>query len=240
MPLYSPCKIIPCNKENSMKLANSMPAIALALGSTMLTYTVQADEVKPTAAMSNTKAPSQATPTENMRQFSSIGHAAILDIGDARLAIFSGEPKTAVKLMESAKTSLSRAAKDAPMFTPSGTQGSSLKGDQLKSVPVDGQIVLADDFIMTPEKKSHVEKANEQFKKGEHAKGIEELRLGEIDVNYTRWWLPLASAERHLTQAIKLADEGKYYESNLALKAIEDSITTDSITFNDVAANKVK
>jgi hypothetical protein len=223
-----------------MKLASSTPAIVLALGSTVLTYTVHADEVKPTTAMSHSNAPDQAAATGNMRQFSSDGHAAILDIGDARLAIFSGEPKSAVRLMESARALLDRATKDAPKFSPNGTQSSALKGDQTKSVPVDGQIVLADDFVMTPEKKSHVEKANEQFKKGEHAKGLEELRLGEIDVNYTRWWLPLASAEGHLNQAIKLADDGKYYESNLALKAIEDSITTDSISFGDVAANKVK
>jgi hypothetical protein len=60
--------------------------------------------------------------------------------------------------------------------------------------------------------------------------------LGAIDVNYTRWWLPIAPTETHLDQAIKLADESKYYEANLALKAIEDSVTVDSISFSDLPA----
>jgi hypothetical protein len=80
----------------------------------------------------------------------------------------------------------------------------------------------------------HVDKANESFKKGDHATGLQELRLGEIDVNYTRWWLPIAPTETHLDQAIKLARESKYYEANLALKAIEDSVTIDSISFSDL------
>jgi hypothetical protein len=45
---------------------------------------------------------------------------------------------------------------------------------------------------------------NESFKKGDHASGFEELRLGAIDVNYTRWWLPIAPSEAHLDQAIKV------------------------------------
>jgi hypothetical protein len=106
---------------------------------------------------------------------------------------------------------------------------------KMRSVPVDGQLALADDFVMTPEKKAHVDKANESFKKGDHATGLEELRLGAIDVNYTRWWLPIAPTETHLAQAIKLANESKYYEANLALKAIEDSVTMDSISFIDLA-----
>ena len=106
----------------------------------------------------------------------------------------------------------------------------------MHSVAIDGQLSLADDFVMTPEKKVHVDKANESFKKGDHTTGLQELRLGAIDVNYTRWWIPIAPAEAHLDQAIKLANESKYYEANLALKAVEDSVTLDSISFSDLPA----
>jgi hypothetical protein len=37
-----------------------------------------------------------------------------------------------------------------------------------------------------------------------------------------------------LDQAIKLATESKYYEASIALKAIEDSVTMDSISFIDL------
>jgi hypothetical protein len=47
-------------------------------------------------------------------------------------------------------------------------------------------------------------------------------------------WLPIAPSETHLEQAIKLANDSKYYEANLALKSIEDSVTIDSISFSDL------
>lgn len=72
----------------------------------------------------------------------------------------------------------------------------------MQRVSVDGQITLADDFVMTPEKQAHVAKANEHLKNGDQTKALEELRLGEIDVNYTRIWMPLASTEKHLDQAV--------------------------------------
>jgi len=62
---------------------------------------------------------SGATPTsgvkiKDMRQFSQAGHSAMMNIGDARLAIFDGDPKIAMKLMESAKALLAQADKEAP------------------------------------------------------------------------------------------------------------------------------
>ena len=193
--------------------------------------------------------PAGAQNTQKLRQFSEAGHSAMMNIGDARLAIFNGDPKVAMKLMESAKSFLARADKDAGSFGPpaGSTTGDKTKpgpvntlGDKVRSVPVDGQLALADDFVMTPEKKVHVDKANESFKKGDHATGLQELRLGAIDVNYTRWWLPSAPSEAHLDQAIKLAGANQYYEANLALKAIEDSVTIDSISFSELPASAGK
>jgi hypothetical protein len=173
-----------------------------------------------------------------MGDFSQAGHAAMMNIGDARLAIFDGDPTVALKLMESAKRLLAQADKDmAPTANGSTTHGSVSPLDSpMRSVPVDGQLALVDDFVMSPEKRAHIDKANESFKKGDHATGLEELRLGAIDVNYTRWWLPIEPTETHLDQAIKLAGENKYYEASLALKAIEDSVTMDSISFSDLPA----
>jgi hypothetical protein len=36
--------------------------------------------------------------------------------------------------------------------------------------------------------------------------------------------------KKHLDDAIKLMHEDKYYEAGMALKAIEDSVTTDLVT----------
>lgn len=176
---------------------------------------------------------------KEMRAFSDAGHSAMEDIRDARLAIFEGEPKLALKMMESAKTALAQAQKDAPMFDMSAkkmgsSQGNSnLPTDHVERVPVDGQITLADDYVLSADRQTHVNAANEHLKKGERAKALEELRLAAIDVNYTRVLMPIVPAENRLAEAIKSADDGKYYEANLALKAIEDSTTIDSITLSD-------
>jgi hypothetical protein len=52
-------------------------------------------------------------------------------------------------------------------------------------------------------------------------------------VMYTRAWMPLAAATKHLDQATLFMDDHKYYEANLALKAIGDSITVDSVAINE-------
>jgi hypothetical protein len=185
-----------------------------------------AEDTKPPLAVNAPAAANSASGQigSDTRKFSQAGHSAMMNIGDARLAIFNGDTKTALKLMESAKTFLVQAEKDSPA--------------KLQSVPVDGQLALADDFMMTPEKKAHVDKANESFKKGDQATGLAELHQGAIDVNYTRWWLPMAPTETHLDKAISLANDSKYYEANLALKAIEDSVTVDSISLIDLPTNK--
>jgi hypothetical protein len=73
------------------------------------------------------------------------------------------------------------------------------------------------------------------LQKGEHTKAVEELRLGDIDVNFARELMPVAKADKGVDEAIKLATDGKYYEANLALKAIEDGVTIDSVNIFGLA-----
>ncbi len=55
---------------------------------------------------------------------------------------------------------------------------------------------------------------------------------------YTRAWMPLAAAAKHLDQAVKFMDAQKYYEANLSLKAIGDSIAVDSVAINEAVKPK--
>jgi len=215
-----------------------MPAAALAVAIPMVLCGCGARAADSSAPASGT-AMKPTHQEQEMRAFSDAGHSAMEDIRDARLAIFEGEPRLALKMMESAKTSLAQAQKDAPIFDQSAknmgfnASGSSQGSDRVERVPVDGEITLADDYVLSPERQGHVNAANEHLKKGERAKALEELRLAAIDVNYTRVLMPIVPAENRLAEAIKSADAGKYYEANLALKAIEDSTTVDSVTLSD-------
>ena len=84
-------------------------------------------------------------------------------------------------------------------------------------------------MFQRPRKKEHIAKANEHFKKGRAKEAIEELRLGEINVSYTRVMMPLTATKKCLADAMQLAKEHKYYEANLSLKAAEDGLILDSV-----------
>jgi len=98
-----------------------MKHVPLALSALALMMTSALAYPAPAETNADAKPPSTsgATPTsgvkiKDMRQFSQAGHSAMMNIGDARLAIFDGDPKIAMKLMESAKALLAQADKEAP------------------------------------------------------------------------------------------------------------------------------
>jgi hypothetical protein len=216
--------------------------LALVMASPLLA--VGAFAQQPTGDMTPAShAPAKPTADRHeLRNFSESGHSAMRDIQDARFAIFDGNTKTAMTLMQSAKSALAKARSEAPAYArlenpATSASGSASNAAAVQRVPIDGQLVLADNFVMTPEKQAHINKADEHLKKGEHDKALEELRLGEVDVDYTQLLIPIAQSQDHLDRAITLATEGRYYEANLALKAIEDSVVAESVDFADLPKN---
>ena len=189
----------------------------------------------------NTNAPdaaSKAGPnSEAILKFSQDGNAALRDIEAARLAIFSNDPKIVIGLIKNAQAEIAKAEQTAASMSPAsttgaaGTQGAPVK---MAMIPVDGQLVVTDDFVPTKEKQAHIANANKNIGNGEHKQALKELHLGEIEIVYNRLWMPVARAEKHLDQAIELIGEQKYYEANLALKAIGDSLTIESVALTEV------
>ena len=173
-----------------------------------------------------------ATPTK----LSQDGFAAIRSVRAARLAIFNGKLEMVSEQLTKAKELLDKAEKEAPSFTvktDASINGKNVETDTetgtIDLIPIDATLALADDYTPTREKSAHIAKANEHFKKGQKEEAFEELHLADVDINYTRVMMPLASTRKHVEQAIKLVGEHKYYEANLALKAVEDGLTLDSI-----------
>jgi len=192
--------------------------------------------------------------TQELMKVSKDGFMAMRAVRAARIAIFDGEPKVAVEMMGKAKEALDAASKDESMFiadmkTLAGKEaahGTTTAGDKaahgtttsaateaMNWIPIDGQIGLAETYVPTPEKKEHIAKANEHLKNGRAKEAIEELRLGEINVTYTRVLMPLTATKKCLADAMQLATEHKYYEANLSLKAAEDGVVLDSVSLVD-------
>ncbi len=181
-------------------------------------------EQTPTAAIAH----QQAAETLKISQQ---GFAAIQDVRMARLAIFQGLPEHAVKLTDAAAKLLADDSAEWTVFARTN-KNAALIGDQY--IAIDGTMGISENFIATPEKQEAIKKANEQLAKGDQKGAIETLRLADIAVTQKLYLLPLKHAQKAIADAQKLLNEKKYYEANLALKAVEDSVTLNS---NSVTAN---
>ena len=158
-----------------------------------------------------------------MTKVSTAGYDAIRDVRFARLAIFNGDPKLATEMIDKAKKDLDAATKDAKTFDADekaadhGNKGTDKSAtDKMDLIPIDGDIAIADTFVPTAEKKEHIAKANEHLKVGRSKYAVEELRLGEVDIVYTRLMLPLTATAKRVADAEGLANDHKYYEASLA------------------------
>jgi hypothetical protein len=167
------------------------------------------------------------------------------NLNGARLAIFNGQPNRAKTYVDGAKTSIAAAVTDADKYAlevhPEHVKKEhqeNMKKDRY--VPFDAALTVANEFVPTKEKAAHIAKANEHLKNGEKKKAMEELKLGEIDVAVSASMVPVEFAKAHIDDAAKLIGEHKYYEANLALKAVDDAVVVETYAVDAVPAPKPK
>ena len=159
------------------------------------------------------------------------GSKVARDISLARVAIFDGQPQEAVKLIDEAKTTLVAAGKDADKLAIKKPD----KSDE-PMIPIDARLTMADDFVLTAEKKEKIDKVNEHLRKGETKQALEVLRPADVKLTLTTLFMPLEATSKAVDQAANLMAQNKYYEANLALKKAEDGWVVDSQSFVDYLA----
>lgn len=220
---------------------NAFPKFALAAAALALVAwsatqaSAEVEKAKENDAVVSAAAP-KSEAEKTLLKLSQDGYSAMRFIHAARIALFNGKTETVPGLLHSAKASLEAAEKEAPTFAlkiNEMVRGRNVENEsesgKIDLIPIDATLALADDYVPTPEKAAHIAKANEHLKKGQHKEALQELRLAEIDVNYTRILMPMKATTKHVEQAIKLLGDHKYYEANLALKAAEDGLTIDTV-----------
>ena len=185
--------------------------------------------------------------SQKLMKVSQDGFAAMRAVRAARVAIFNGEPEVTTQMLNKAKVGLNAATKDTSPFTQFSktTRGGKTFAGKTQTaqtawIPIDGRVALAETYVASPEKATHINKANKFFKNGQSKEAIAELRLGEIDVMYTCVLMPLEATIKCVTEATRLANEHKYYEANLALKAAEDGLIIDSTSLIELPNLKGK
>ncbi len=236
----------------------SLAAVALVASMFALPHFAMADAAKQPAAATTAAQPAASTtdmakkPADQVvaaskttrsnssgdaMKLSQEGFDTMREIHAARLAIFNGQPDVATKMLATAGTNLEAAQKlsvgyfqkQDSGFMPMKASTDVNHQAEARWIPIDGRMAISEDFVATPEKTAHIAKANEHLKKGDHAKAIEELKLGEIDVSFTRVMMPLDITVKSVNSATHLARDGKFYEANLALKAAEEGIVMDTV-----------
>ena len=201
-----------------------------------------ADATKPATAQASAQetktVDAQLNATEDKAIIKTMDEAykAVRDIHAARVAIFNGTPDAAADLVKTAQADLKTATDKMKDFqvdkiTPTLTNDA--------YVPFDTSIALSEGFKPTPEKQVTLQKANEHLAKGESKKAVDELKLANIDVTIAGAFIPAKTSLSHVTDAGKLLDQKQYYEANLALKAVEDSIVTQSFGVDEVPVQGV-
>jgi len=212
-----------------MKTMKTISALTLA-GTLIALPVLNASALAANApAEPDQKAAAAAAPTAADEQDSlkilGEAYSAIREIHAARLAIFNGEPdqaKTFVKDAENDLKAVKSKMKDFAVDTAAPTKD----GDVY--VPFDSTLALSEGFVPTVEKQKTLDTANEHLSKGEHQEAIKALRLANIDVRMSAALIPASASLDHVKKAQSLIAHKKYYEGNLALKAVEDSIVIQS------------
>jgi hypothetical protein len=197
----------------------------------------------PTATTAASAAATSGDTTDAVLKFSQAGHDAFDSIRMARTALSNGQPDAALKDMKAAQMSLIVAKAEAPSFATRtqtqvmgklvATTKSSFTAD---AVPVGGDLVLADNFQLSEQHRPVMAQAQAHLAKGDKKAAVEVLKQGAIDVSYKRQWLPLASAEKHLDEAISAASYQHFDAAKRALQAIVDGVQTDVVRFDTVPA----
>ncbi|MEN3794157.1 YfdX family protein [Fulvimarina sp. MAC3] len=124
------------------------------------------------------------------------------------------------------------------------TASNTNSSDQTKTwLPIDGQVMLGADYQVSDANAKALQDANKAMKNGDMKTANEQLKLAGVDVSFAVALVPLDQTMQDVQQAQSDLNAGKFYEANLDLKKVQDSIViaeADAIGVpqsNDHAAN---
>ncbi|WP_317627576.1 YfdX family protein [Rhodalgimonas zhirmunskyi] len=153
------------------------------------------------------------------------------DVRAARLALINNDIQTARAKLEKATKAFDVSSQQWKALV---VQDVTSPGDAADYVPFDVSMALGESFTATPENQKAVSEANQHMQKGDEIKALDVLRVNDVDVTLSAALLPVTETHDHLQYAMKALDEGKYFDANLALKAIDDGIIVQSYGINAI------
>ncbi|MFV0296439.1 MAG: YfdX family protein [Hyphomicrobiaceae bacterium] len=204
--------------------------IAALLGTTMLAAPMVAYATTPATTAKAQQADKAKVDYDKLMKLSEDGFKTMRDVRLSRLAIFNGDTVAAERNINAAVAELEKVKKDDTAYV----GRTNAEKDSMQWIPIDASMDIVDNYVDTPQKRAHIAKANEHFKAGDKKKAVDELKLAQIDTNFTRLLMPMTTTADHIKMAQDLMSQKKFYEANLALKAAEDGVVVDTVALVDV------
>jgi len=201
--------------------------------------------------------PQQISADKDFGKLSADGATGFQDLAFARLAIYDGRIDDAKKSVTQAVAAFNKAKTDETVFnkaesalkppvgkdavasksTAAAESADASKAAQTKTpiawLPVDGSIMIDEDYAAKPAKTAAVAEANKSLKGGDRKAALEKLKLADVQVVVVVAVLPVEQTINKLDQAATMINDGKYYEASQELRQVQASERFDVV--DDVA-----
>ena len=223
-------------EENIMNKQSLLAAAIMATVSTGLVITAATPVIAAeTQTQSAEKSADKTQADQDLIKVSEDARMTMRNVDGARIALFNGMPDKAQIYADAAVTRASAALNDADKYA-MDTKAS--KKDGQKYLPFDAGLSVAEMLEPTKVKREHAASINRHLHSGVTRKNVEALKVEGVNVAITTDLLPIKTARSHIEDAARLIGKGKYYEANLALKAVEDSVVTEVFDSNAIPKDK--
>ncbi|ELD0488114.1 YfdX family protein [Escherichia coli] len=204
--------------------------VALIIGSCLVSGMAFANST--VKDMAGAQGNSVLTPSEihSIENIAKVGNDAMQDVQLSRVAMFNGDIPNAKKFLLDADKKINNDAIDWKKFIKKNKK-TPVDGDDY--VVINATMTVNEDFQPTVEKTKAIKDANDKLKQGDKKGAIETLKLAGITVIENQFLMPLQHTRTDIKKAIKLFNEGQYYQSNLMLLSAEEGIIVDSESMHE-------
>lgn len=221
-----------------MKTPNKLVAAAMAglMATASLTSIAAYADTETVATEAGTATQATYATQKELLRTADEALATLRHVRTARMALFDNRIDVAKTEIAEATKALTEGETELKALRVADTEQADATPEYL---PFEMSMMLTDRFQPTEESKAALQEAETLMQSGDRDKAIDVLRLASVDIDVSAAMLPDASSMENLKKATDLIESADYYEANLALKAIEDSVIVRSFNIDAIPAQGV-
>jgi hypothetical protein len=156
---------------------------------------------------------------------------AMTQVQNARLALFNNDIAEATDSVQAAISALSESESHLSELM---MRDFTFVDTEHNFLPFEMSMSLTEDFTATEETAQALQRAGDLFASDAPDDAVDVLRLAEIDVGVSTAMLPFEPTLQHLDDAMAHIGTGDYFEANLDLLAINDSVVVNTFPIDAI------